>query len=309
MSTQTDPNEAGQSVPAKLRQLAEQGTCVWYEVPAEELARAIYSKVRLSFVEGAVEFDSLLEPVKEHYRKSGMAAVEVLSGYVSRRFAEMEMYGVAMYQVVLALRGMAGESGKLMDSQSGTVVDIEKVLGWERPAPFAALYDRLTAVFDKARLLSDIRAALERGRAEYGAPGEQRPAAGDDQDRAAHFKLEGVHDEAVRELLELVGALDGILSPAPDAAPTPEQPGTPKLVASSSSMIAAYAYDARARRLYVQWRKPGKNPPYGVYANVGEDVYAGFERAESKGKYVLKVLAPNRDGFPYEYLDQLPFSE
>jgi hypothetical protein len=316
-----DPNDA---VPAKLKEVVTTGYTVWYQVDINLLAEQMHEAIRKDnlVLDKRRAFAGLEERYKEEYRREAVAVLNFLSNHVSARFTEMELYCVAMYRVLMALRGMAGDAGTITDGE--TTVDIEKALGWERPAPFAGLNNRVEAIFIAARGLRQIRQADAGGR-----PGG--PAATSKVPRRVEDEQE--RGEAIDALLDMIAALDNTLSagtPAYEAGagqpaggaggstpePTPQTPPAatpapkfdpPKLIPSDSSMISAYAYDEEKQLFYIQWKKPGKNPPFGVYSNVTREKFREFTSAPSKGSHMLDEFVKRPDLYPYRYLDALPF--
>lgn len=317
-----NPKAAQPAVPANLRQIAETGYTAWYQVDAEEMAQVLYEAgIPLEMNQAPLpKYKDLAETSKEVYRRQAMALIEALSRYTSQRFAEIEMYCIAMYRVLLALRSMAGEDGVIRNASDGTTVNLETALGWERPAPFAGLYNRLEAALIAARGLRQIRHTEAGGR-----PGG--PAATANAPR--RIAQEQEQGEAIDALLEMLASLDNTLSagtpgsaeaagssaeaegeqaPAPQAeAPAEPHYDPPTLVQSSSTMISAYAYDEAKQKFYVQWKKPGKQPPFGVYSNFTREAFRAFTTAKSKGSHMLEEVTRRPDLYPYQYLDKLPF--
>jgi hypothetical protein len=71
---------------------------------------------------------------------------------------------------------------------------------------------------------------------------------------------------------------------------------TPELlwIASSSSNVARYAYDAANARLYIEFR----SGTLGYYSRVPPSVYEEFQRAPSQGSFVSQRLRDN-PSFPW----------
>jgi hypothetical protein len=64
----------------------------------------------------------------------------------------------------------------------------------------------------------------------------------------------------------------------------------PDWIASDSSLVARYAYDAQLLRLYVTFREPVTE---GFYADVPTEVYQQFLAASSQGAFLVRHLRNN----------------
>ena len=65
-----------------------------------------------------------------------------------------------------------------------------------------------------------------------------------------------------------------------------------------STQIAAYSYEAATNTLSLQLKKDGASYPY-HYSNVTPEMFAEFEKAESKGRFFGQRLRNEDEAHPF----------